>query len=59
MLANPYRNYSTMSIHGDKIAILSVSGGHGVLCSDLLEKYDLSLTKFTEKQKWQQFYNIK
>jgi len=51
MLANPFRNYSTMSIHGDKIAILSVSGGHGVLCSDLLEKYDLSLTKFTEKQK--------
>ena len=51
MLANPFRKYSTMSIHGDKIAILSVSGGHGVLCSDLLEKYDLSLTKFTERQK--------
>ena len=51
MLANPFRNYSTMSIHGDKIAILSVSGGHGVLCADLLEKYNLSLTKFTEKQK--------
>ncbi|MHA1718951.1 MAG: CoA-binding protein [Promethearchaeota archaeon] len=51
MLANPYRKYSTMSIHGDKIAILSVSGGHGVLCSDLLEKYGLSLTKLTERQK--------
>ena len=50
-LANPYRRYSTMAIHGDRIAILSISGGHGVLCSDLLEKYNLSLAKLTEKQK--------
>ncbi|UYP47878.1 Acetate--CoA ligase [ADP-forming] II subunit alpha [Candidatus Lokiarchaeum ossiferum] len=51
MLANPFRKYSTMAIHGDRIAVLSVSGGHGVLCADLLDKYGLGLTKFTERQK--------
>lgn len=51
MLANPFRKYSTMAIHRDKIAILSVSGGHGVICADLMDKYGLSLTNFTERQK--------
>ena len=51
MLANPFRKYSTMAIHGDRIAVLSVSGGHGVLCADLLDKYGLGLTTFTERQK--------
>ncbi|MHA1887805.1 MAG: CoA-binding protein, partial [Promethearchaeota archaeon] len=51
MLANPFRKYSTMSIHRDKIAVLSVSGGHGVICADIMDKHGLSLTKFTEKQK--------
>ena len=51
ILANPYRKYSSMAIRGDKIAVLTVSGGHGVLCSDLLEKYGLGLAKFSEKQK--------
>ncbi|TFG18266.1 MAG: hypothetical protein EU530_09520 [Promethearchaeota archaeon] len=34
-----------------KVAILSVSGGHGVVCSDLLHKYDLELVEFTEEEK--------
>ncbi|MHA1451800.1 MAG: CoA-binding protein [Promethearchaeota archaeon] len=34
-----------------KVAILSVSGGHGVVCSDLLHNYDLELVKFTEEEK--------
>ncbi|MCF2141512.1 MAG: CoA-binding protein [Candidatus Lokiarchaeota archaeon] len=51
MLANPFRKYSTMSIHRDKIAVLSVSGGHGVICADIMDKYGLKLTKFTDKQK--------
>jgi acyl-CoA synthetase (NDP forming) len=50
VLANPFRKYSTMAIHRDKIAVLSVSGGHGVICADLMEKYGLSLTKFTDRQ---------
>ncbi|MBN2157514.1 MAG: CoA-binding protein [Candidatus Lokiarchaeota archaeon] len=33
-----------------KVAILSVSGGHGVVCSDLLHKYDLELVQFTEHE---------
>ncbi len=51
MMANPFRKYSTMAIRGDRIAVLTVSGGHGVLCSDLLEKYGLGLAKITDKQK--------
>jgi acyl-CoA synthetase (NDP forming) len=34
-----------------KVAILSVSGGHGVVCSDLLQKYDLQLVEFDEHDK--------
>ncbi|TFH27484.1 MAG: hypothetical protein E4G98_06105 [Promethearchaeota archaeon] len=51
MLANPFRKYSTMAIHRDKVSVLSVSGGHGVICSDLMEKYGLSLTKLSARQK--------
>ncbi|MHA1521058.1 MAG: CoA-binding protein [Promethearchaeota archaeon] len=51
ILANPFRKYSTMVVKRDKVAILTVSGGHGVICSDLLEKYGLSLAKFSDKQK--------
>jgi acetyltransferase len=37
-------------IYGN-VAILSVSGGHGVICSDMLDKYGLNAVKFTEKEK--------
>lgn len=37
-------------IFGD-VAILSVSGGHGVICSDMLEKYGLKAVKFTQEEK--------
>ncbi len=33
------------------VAILSVSGGHGVLCADMLEKYGLKAVQFTDKEK--------
>ncbi|MHA1821606.1 MAG: CoA-binding protein [Promethearchaeota archaeon] len=33
-----------------KIAIMTVSGGHGVVCVDLLNKYDLELVKFTDEE---------
>jgi acyl-CoA synthetase (NDP forming) len=32
-----------------KVAILTVSGGHGVVCVDLLDKYDLGLVEFNKK----------
>ncbi|MHA1271011.1 MAG: CoA-binding protein [Candidatus Helarchaeota archaeon] len=35
----------------NKIAILSISGGHGVLASDLAAYYKLNLVEFTEDQK--------
>ena len=33
------------------VAILSVSGGHGVLASDLLKRYGLNAVEFTEEEK--------
>ncbi|MFW9899179.1 MAG: CoA-binding protein [Candidatus Thorarchaeota archaeon] len=41
-------------IFGD-VAILSVSGGHGVICSDMLEKYGLKAVKFTQEEKKKMF----
>ncbi len=35
----------------NKLAILSISGGHGVLAADLAEYYKLNLVNFTEEQK--------
>ncbi|MBD3351341.1 MAG: hypothetical protein GF364_07620 [Candidatus Lokiarchaeota archaeon] len=34
-----------------KVAIVTVSGGHGVVCMDLLNKYYLSPVEFTNKEK--------
>ncbi len=36
-------------IHGN-VAILSLSGGHGVICADLLKNYGLSAIDFTQKE---------
>jgi acyl-CoA synthetase (NDP forming) len=36
-------------VHGN-VAILSLSGGHGVICADLLKKYGLSAVDFTQKE---------
>jgi len=40
----------TEVIYG-RVAILSISGGHGVICADMLKKYGLSPVQFTEKEK--------
>ena len=37
-------------IYGN-VAILSVSGGHGVICSDMLGRYGLTAVNFTDKEK--------
>ncbi|MFX1268426.1 MAG: CoA-binding protein, partial [Promethearchaeota archaeon] len=39
-----------MIIYGN-VAILSLSGGHGVICADILKIYGLSAIEFTEKEK--------
>ncbi len=44
-------------IYGD-VAILSVSGGHGVLCSDMLKKYGLNPVKFTEQEKEEMYKKL-
>jgi acyl-CoA synthetase (NDP forming) len=50
-LSNPYRRYTTMTLAGENIAVVSLSGGHGVICADLFEKYNLSLSKLRPEQK--------
>jgi acyl-CoA synthetase (NDP forming) len=40
---------STKVVEG-KVAILSLSGGHGVLCADLLKNYGLSAIDFNRKE---------
>ncbi len=34
-----------------KVAILSLSGGHGVICADLLKNYGLTAVDFTQEEK--------
>ena len=50
-------NYNTI-VNGH-VAILSISGGHGVICADLLKVYNLSSVEYTEeeKQEMQQLVN--
>lgn len=50
-LSNKYRRYSTMSVNGDNVAIITVSGGHGVIAADLLEQYNLRLARFSPEQR--------
>ncbi|MEM4675542.1 MAG: CoA-binding protein, partial [Nitrososphaerota archaeon] len=38
------------SIKRGDVAILTISGGHGVLCADLCAKYGLRLVEFTEEE---------
>ncbi|MHA1601806.1 MAG: CoA-binding protein [Promethearchaeota archaeon] len=51
ILANPYRKYSTMSVNGNNIAVLSVSGGHGVIGADKIDQAGLKLAAFSDEQK--------
>jgi acetyltransferase len=43
---NPFK---LNAVHGNTV-ILTVSGGHGVLATDLTERYGLTLVKFTEDE---------
>ncbi|TFF88893.1 MAG: CoA-binding protein [Promethearchaeota archaeon] len=50
ILSHKKKPFDSTSIKEGNVAILSLSGGHGVLCADLLEHYDLSAVDFTEKE---------
>ncbi|HME54906.1 MAG TPA: CoA-binding protein [Candidatus Lokiarchaeia archaeon] len=50
LLAGKNKPFFTSSITGN-LAIITVSGGHGVLSSDIASKYDLKLVEFTDAEK--------
>jgi acetyltransferase len=43
-------SFNTKPIKKGNIAVLTVSGGHGVVCADLVAKYGLNLVEFTEEE---------
>ena len=51
VLSHKRKPFDFNTIVKGQIAILSISGGHGVLCADLLKKYGLFGVEFTEKEK--------
>jgi acyl-CoA synthetase (NDP forming) len=51
VLSHKKNPFGTNTITFGDVAILSVSGGHGVLCSDMLKDYGLSAVDFTEEEK--------
>jgi len=57
VLSQKKNPFGTNTITFGKVAILSVSGGHGVLCSDMLNDYGLTAISFTEEEK-EEMYEI-
>ncbi len=51
VLSHKKNPFGTNTITFGNVAILSVSGGHGVLCSDMLKDYGLNAVRFTEEEK--------
>ncbi|MBS7269290.1 MAG: CoA-binding protein [Candidatus Freyarchaeota archaeon] len=43
-------SFKNKPIKNGDIAILTVSGGHGVVCADLVAKYGLNLVEFTQEE---------
>lgn len=50
VLSQRKKPFGENTITFGRVAILSVSGGHGVLASDLLERYGLEAVKFTKEE---------
>ncbi|MEJ2278331.1 MAG: CoA-binding protein [Candidatus Lokiarchaeota archaeon] len=50
ILSHKKKPFDSTSIKYGNVAILSLSGGHGVLCADLLEHYDLTAVEFTKEE---------
>ncbi|MFW9949067.1 MAG: CoA-binding protein, partial [Candidatus Thorarchaeota archaeon] len=51
ILSHKKKPFDYNTIVKGQVAILSISGGHGVLCADLLKKYNLSSVEYTEEEK--------
>ncbi len=51
VLSQRKKPFGENTIQFGNVAILSVSGGHGVLCSDMLKDYGLNPVKFSEHEK--------
>ena len=50
MISNQNSRISCENITGNDIAVLTLSGGHGVMVSDYFEKYGLKLSNISKKQ---------
>jgi len=50
VLSRKKKPFDSTKVEEGKVAILSLSGGHGVICADLLNNYGLSAVDFTQKE---------
>jgi acyl-CoA synthetase (NDP forming) len=51
LLSHKKKPFGEHTIERGDVVILSVSGGHGVICSDLLQQYELNAIQFNKKEK--------
>ncbi|TFF97359.1 MAG: CoA-binding protein, partial [Promethearchaeota archaeon] len=51
VLSHKKNPFGTNTITFGNVAILSVSGGHGVLCADMLKDYGLKAVSFSDEEK--------
>ena len=51
VLSKKQKPFGENKVTYGNVAILSISGGHGVICADLLKRYGLKSVNFTEKEK--------
>ncbi|MFX1337947.1 MAG: CoA-binding protein [Promethearchaeota archaeon] len=50
ILSHKKKPFGDKEVVYGRVAILSISGGHGVICADMLKRYGLSPVQFTEKE---------
>ena len=50
ILSHKKKPFGENKVVNGNVAILSLSGGHGVICADLLKSFGLSLVRFTEQE---------
>jgi acetate---CoA ligase (ADP-forming) len=50
VLSRRKKPFNPNSVKDGNVAILSLSGGHGVICADLLKEYGLKAVDFTEQE---------
>jgi acyl-CoA synthetase (NDP forming) len=50
VLSRKKKPFDPNTINNGNVAILSISGGHGVICADLLKNYELKAVDFTQEE---------